>query len=106
MGAEHLHILSLNYQNAALEDVGLLHVTLQEQPKLLAAWKEQLELQGIVFLSTCNRVEFILSDDKPLDAEHLEGHLMRSLGETWLQGHMAIGIVHFLLDEGVALNLD
>jgi len=64
MGAEHLYILSLNYQNAALEDVGLLHVTLEEQPKLLAAWKEQLELQGIVFLSTCNRVEFILSDDK------------------------------------------
>ena len=64
MGAEHLHILSLNYQNAALEDVGLLHVTLEEQPNLLAAWKEQLELQGIVFLSTCNRVEFILSDDK------------------------------------------
>ena len=44
MGAEHLQILSLNYQNAALEDVGLLHVTLEEQPKLLATWKEQLEV--------------------------------------------------------------
>jgi len=29
----------------------------------------------------------------------------RSLGDVWLQGHMAVGVVHFLLDEGVELNL-
>jgi len=49
---------------------------------------------------------FVLSDDQPLDEKILEGIMKRSLGEKWLQGHMAIGIVHFLLDEGVELNLD
>lgn len=49
---------------------------------------------------------FVLSDDQPLDEEVLDGVMKRSLGELWLQGHMAIGVVHFLLDEGVALNLD
>ena len=29
MGAEHLHILSLNFQHASIEDVGLLHVALE-----------------------------------------------------------------------------
>ena len=64
MGVEHLQILSLNFQHASIEDVGLLHVPPSEQPAVLTNWKIQLGLQGIVFLSTCNRVEFIMSDDK------------------------------------------
>lgn len=50
-------------------------------------------------------VGFILSDDKPLEIELPSKVILRSLGDVWLQGHMAIGICHFLLDEGVSLNL-
>lgn len=64
MGAEHLQILSLNVQHASVDDVGLLHVALENQPATISTWVKELELQGMVFLSTCNRVEFILSDDK------------------------------------------
>ena len=64
MGAEHIQILSLNFQHASIEDVGLLHVALEDQPQVLGEWRDALELNGIVFLSTCNRVEFIMSDDK------------------------------------------
>ena len=51
-----------------------------------------------------NALNFVLSDDQPLETIHGENIELRSLGEQWLQGHMAIGIVHFLLDEGVDLN--
>ena len=64
MGSEHLQILSLNFQHASIEDVGLLHVALEDQPMVLHNWRDSLELDGLVFLSTCNRVEFIMSDDK------------------------------------------
>jgi len=47
-------------------------------------------------------IAFLLSDDQPLEMD--EG-IPRSLGTTWLQGHHAIAICHFLLDEGVELNL-
>lgn len=52
-------------------------------------------------------IGFILSDDKPLseDLAH-EKMLRRSLGDEWLQGHMAIGVCHFLLDQGIQLNLN
>ena len=50
-------------------------------------------------------LSFVLSDDQALEQLEAEGLVYRSLGEAWLQGHMAIGIVHFLLDEGVPLNL-
>ena len=49
-------------------------------------------------------MNFILSDDQPLgDLEGVDV-LQRSLGTQWLQGHMAVAIVHFLLDEGVTIN--
>jgi len=50
-------------------------------------------------------ISFILSDDKPLEVELPGDMKYRSLGDVWLQGHMAIGICHFLLDEGFELNL-
>ena len=50
-------------------------------------------------------VGFVLSDDQPLTYQETSDLVPRSLGVTWLQGHMAVGAVHFLLDEGVALNL-
>ena len=49
-------------------------------------------------------MNFILSDDQPLEQITGENVIHRSLGSQWLQGHMAIAIVHFLLDEGVDIN--
>jgi hypothetical protein len=67
-------------------------------------WKNQAQLPQESKPSPSN-LNFVLSDDQPLEAMEGENVLFRSLGEQWLQGHMAIGIVHFLLDEGVELNL-
>ena len=47
-------------------------------------------------------IGFILGDDKPLECER---GTARSLGSNWLQGHTCISIVHFLLDEGVLLDI-
>ena len=41
---------------------------------------------------------FLLSDDQSMDSG-LEDHLHASLGRRWLQGHAAIHVVHWLLDE-------
>ena len=47
-------------------------------------------------------IGFILGDDKPLECAR---GIPRSLGKSWLQGHTCISIVHFLLDEGILLQL-
>ena len=64
-------------------------------------WKQE---STIPIQSTPNEdsIAFLLSDDQPLE---MEVGIARSLGTTWLQGHHAIAICHFLLDEGVQLNL-
>ena len=51
---------------------------------------------------TIEDIGFILGDDRTLECER---GIPRSLGKSWLQGHTCIAIVHFLLDEGVNLNL-
>ena len=50
-------------------------------------------------------IGFILSDDKPLEQILPEQIIRRSLGDIWLQGHLAIAVCHFLIDEGVELNI-
>ena len=50
-------------------------------------------------------IGFILSDDQALDLSGINQVAKRSIGQKWLQGHITIGICHFLIDEGVALNL-
>ena len=49
-----------------------------------------------------DEIGFILGDDKPLDCNL---GTARSLGSNWLQGNACISIIHFLLDEGINLNL-
>ncbi|DAC28241.1 MAG TPA: hypothetical protein D7H81_06790 [Candidatus Poseidoniales archaeon] len=50
-------------------------------------------------------IGFILSDDQELNLTSSVKMVRRSLGQQWLQGHMAIAVCHFLLDEGVNLHL-
>ena len=79
----------------------------QDTPSIrLDADAERLWNENAILPSNSNSnsadIAFILSDDLPLEIE--EG-VPRSLGSTWLQGHLAIGLCHFLLDENVELNL-
>jgi glutamyl-tRNA reductase len=46
-----------------MELIGALHLDAEKKPEQLAEWKKVLELDGLVYLSTCNRVEFIFSDE-------------------------------------------
>ena len=60
---EYLHIVSLHHRNAAIERIGQLHVPEDRQAEFLGALKEKLGVQGIAYLTTCNRVEFIMVDE-------------------------------------------
>lgn len=63
MKQEHLHIVSLNHRNSTIEQVGRLHVPEDRQQAFLTDLKQQLGIQGIAYLTTCNRVEFMMVDE-------------------------------------------
>ena len=63
MKPSSLQVLSLDFRSAPMELIGALHLDQEKKQAQLAEWKEVLELDGLVYLSTCNRVEFIFSDE-------------------------------------------
>ena len=74
------------------------NIPIQSNPHSFELIDKELTVSGI-------DIGFILSDDQTLNLDDYHGIIRRSIGQTWLQGHMAIGICHFLIDEGVNLNL-
>tara|TARA_B110000879_G_scaffold123525_1_gene163376 strand:- start:1427 stop:2656 length:1230 start_codon:yes stop_codon:yes gene_type:complete len=62
MKPSSLQVLSIDFRSAPLELIGALHLDPAVKQAQLVDWKAALELEGLVYLSTCNRVEFIFSD--------------------------------------------
>lgn len=57
---KNFSVICITHRKAALEQVGHFHIDVDEQPKRLAALRDALGLQELMYLSTCNRVEFLL----------------------------------------------
>ena len=62
MHMDRLHIVSLNHRNAPLERIGRLHIPEDRQQAFLTELKDLIGVQGLAYLTTCNRVEFIIVD--------------------------------------------
>ncbi len=78
---ENLQIISLTHRNAPLELIGKLHIEEDRRINVLASLKERLEVKELAYLSTCNRVEFIIADDKYF-CKGREHQLLEHLGIT------------------------
>lgn len=68
---ERFKILALTHKTAPLELIGLLHLDELNQQKQLAEVKLKMEMNEFMYLSTCNRVEFIFNCDKKTDADFI-----------------------------------
>lgn len=68
---EQLHIVAFTHRNLPVSEIGHLHVDADHQQQRLSVLKETLELDELMFLSTCNRVEFMFSVNAPVNPEFL-----------------------------------
>jgi glutamyl-tRNA reductase len=57
---KHLRIIAFTHKNLDLEKIGFLHIDDTNQKERLSEIKQALKIDEILFLSTCNRIEFIL----------------------------------------------
>lgn len=57
---KNLRIISFNFKSLDLEKVGFLHIDTENQKARLSQLKKALNLDEILYLSTCNRIELIL----------------------------------------------
>jgi glutamyl-tRNA reductase len=64
---EGLKIIAFTHKNLDLELIGKLHLNEEDQRSVLGALKLNFNIEELVYLSTCNRVELILCTDKEAD---------------------------------------
>jgi len=67
-----LKVISFNHQNLPLELVGKLHLDEYTQASILGAVKANFQFDELMFLSTCNRVEFYVSTPNEISPYILE----------------------------------
>jgi len=67
----NFHIIAFTHRNLGVSEIGKLHIEDVKQQAHLTNLKEALDIQELMFLSTCNRVEFIFCSDRTTDFEFL-----------------------------------
>jgi glutamyl-tRNA reductase len=58
---EELKVIALTHKNLGLEDIGKFHLADDERETRLQEIKEKFGFDELMFLSTCNRVEIVIS---------------------------------------------
>lgn len=71
----NLHILAFTHRQLEVSQVGLLHIEPDQQMDRLSLLKSKCNLDEIMFLSTCNRVEFIFSTNDEVSEQFIQDFL-------------------------------
>lgn len=61
---EQLKVIAFTHKNIDLKDVGRFHIDTNQWSERLNALKTQMQLDELFYLSTCNRVEFIIKTNE------------------------------------------
>jgi glutamyl-tRNA reductase len=69
---EQFHIIAFTHRNAEVSEVGKLHIQEDRQQAVLSDLKKRLNIHELMFLSTCNRVEFIFCTQEEVNQSFLE----------------------------------
>lgn len=64
---EQFHIIAFTHRNLELTEIGNLHIDETNQEERLGELASVLKLDELMFLSTCNRVEFLFCTSKEAD---------------------------------------
>lgn len=70
-GLDTLHIVAFTHRNLPVSEIGKLHIEADNQKERLTALKQAFSLNELMFLSTCNRVEFAFTSTKKVDYDFL-----------------------------------
>jgi glutamyl-tRNA reductase len=64
---DNFHIIAFTHRNLELNDIGQLHIEECKQEERLKELSSALQLEEMMFLSTCNRVEFHFVTEREAD---------------------------------------
>lgn len=108
------HIFAFTHRNLDVSEVGKLHIDAENQQERLTAVKNSLQMEELMFLSTCNRVEFLFCTEQFVDEDFVSAFFAQlypimeiedlSKLANAVQIHSGIGAVDHILQ--VASSID
>lgn len=98
---KNIHIVAFTHRTLPVGEIGELHIAEENQQVRLTRVKEQLNVNELMFLSTCNRVEFVMNSDKEFTPEFLK-HFLIELYPNFSQEQ----IDRYVLNAEVFIGLD
>ena len=67
-----LHIIAFTHRDLNFDEIGLFHLEDSSRITLLNKLKLDLKLDELMYLSTCNRVEFIINTNQKIDTKFIK----------------------------------
>ena len=67
-----LHIIAFTHRDFNFDEIGLFHLEDSSRINRLNKLKSELNVNELMYLSTCNRVEFILNSKQKIDTKFVE----------------------------------
>ena len=68
----NIHVLAFTHRQLEVSQIGLLHIGMDKQQERLSNLKVNSDLEELLFLSTCNRVEFIFKTEQEVDETFIQ----------------------------------
>jgi glutamyl-tRNA reductase len=68
---DSFHIIAFTHRQLEVNQIGLLHIDNHDQKQRLQAVKSELSVDELLFLSTCNRVEFMFTTQGLINDEFI-----------------------------------
>ena len=69
---QEFKIIAFTHKNLELDQVGIFHLNDDVQQQVLTELKAKLNLKELMYLSTCNRVEFLFTNDEVVTRQFVQ----------------------------------
>lgn len=70
-----IHIFAFTHRQLEVNQIGRLHIAPDDQKEKLTLLKETFQLDELMYISTCNRVEFIISKQEEIEISEFKNYL-------------------------------
>ncbi|WP_107040291.1 glutamyl-tRNA reductase [Brumimicrobium mesophilum] len=70
-----IHIFAFTHRQLEVNQIGRLHIAPDDQKEKLTLLKEKFQIDELMYISTCNRVEFIISKQEEIDIPEFQSYL-------------------------------
>ncbi len=93
---KEFRVIAFTHKNTPLDQVGKFHIDESERKERLFAIKNKFGISELVFLSTCNRVEYVLHTDLETDPEFV-GQFLSALYPDLTESEIRSATKHALI---------